>query len=148
LRLPLPTAAETFRVEAAGVQIECRLPNSADLIAVARDPGVNPRNTLLQRCVQADLSALPAAAIDDVVRTIAESDPQADVQISLVCPACQHEWPVTFDIVAYLWDEVDEWAERLLHQIHRLAASYGWSERDILALSSWRRQRYLEMIEA
>jgi hypothetical protein len=33
-----------------------------------------------------------------------------------------------------------------MREVHTLAAMYGWRETDILAMSAWRRQRYLEMI--
>lgn len=52
---------------------------------------------------------------------------------------------MAFDIGAYLWEEVDAWADRTLRDVHLLAASYGWSERDILDLSPARRGRYLEL---
>jgi hypothetical protein len=33
-----------------------------------------------------------------------------------------------------------------MRQVHTLALAYGWREIDILAMSSWRRQAYLEML--
>ena len=61
------------------------------------------------------------------------------------CPACGHDASITFDVVSYLWNEIDEWAKRVLVEVHVLAAAYGWSERDVLALSPRRRRLYLEM---
>jgi hypothetical protein len=77
---------------------------------------------------------------------MAEIDPQSDMQIALTCPACSQQWSAPFDIVSYLWIEINAWAVRLLHDIHRLATAYGWREADILALSPMRRQFYLELI--
>jgi hypothetical protein len=51
-----------------------------------------------------------------------------------------------FDIVPYLWTEINAWAMRLLREIHSLATAYGWREADILAMSAVRRHWYLEMI--
>ena len=62
------------------------------------------------------------------------------------CPACTFTWSEPFDIVTFFWAEIDAWARRLLADVHVLASSYGWSERDILALSPVRRQYYLEMV--
>jgi hypothetical protein len=45
-----------------------------------------------------------------------------------------------------VWRELDEWAERTLHEIHVIASNYGWSESEILELSARRRQTYVEMI--
>ncbi len=53
-----------------------------------------------------------------------------------------------FDILSYLWTEIEDWAQRLLVDVHTLAVSYGWSERDILALSPRRRRMYLELLGA
>jgi len=44
--------------------------------------------------------------------------------------------------------EVNEWAERQLQTVHKLARAYGWTEREILNLSPVRRQLYLGMIES
>jgi hypothetical protein len=66
--------------------------------------------------------------------------------LDLICPACEHRWLVAFDILAYLWSEIDDWAQRMLHEIHILATAYGWPEATVLALTSWRRQYYLNLI--
>jgi hypothetical protein len=78
---------------------------------------------------------------------MAQADPQADIQLDLSCPACQHHWQAAFDVVAFLWNEIDSWAHRILSDIHVIASAYGWSEADILALSAARRQTYLDLIE-
>ena len=64
---------------------------------------------------------------------------------ALYCPECGHRWHATFDIVSFFWSEIDAWAYRTLHQVHRLASAYGWREADILAMSPWRRQFYLSL---
>jgi hypothetical protein len=64
------------------------------------------------------------------------------------CPACQHEWLAMFDILSFFWTEIEAWAYRTLRQVHTLASAYGWREADVLAISAWRRQRYLEMVGA
>ena len=79
---------------------------------------------------------------------MAETDPQADVQLALACPACGHTWQATFDIVSFFWSEINAWAYHTLREVHGLALAYGWTETDILALSPQRRQLYLEMATA
>jgi hypothetical protein len=91
---------------------------------------------------------LPAAVVDAVAKEMAEADPQADVQVAVACPMCGHRGRATFDIVSFLWSEVDAWACRILREVHTLASAYGWCERDILALSPVRRQFYLAMVGA
>jgi hypothetical protein len=75
-----------------------------------------------------------------------EADPQAEVQLALACPACRHQWQVSFDIVSYFWSEINARSQRLLWEVHALASAYGWREADILAISPQRRQFYLEMV--
>ena len=42
----------------------------------------------------------------------------------------------------------DAWAQRALSDVHLLATRYGWSEREVLALTPARRARYLAMVSA
>ena len=77
-----------------------------------------------------------------------QQDPGADVRIELNCPVCHHNWTACFDVTTYLWGEIEDWAGRLLADVNALAQAYGWSERDILALSPVRRQLYVEMVNA
>jgi hypothetical protein len=83
-----------------------------------------------------------------VVDRMARSDPQADVRLESACPACAHRWSSPFDIFCYLWSEIEDWAERLIREVHALALAYGWSERDIIAMSPRRRRLYLDMMGA
>ena len=81
-----------------------------------------------------------------LARTVAECDPQADIDLELTCPACGAQWRTPFDITGFLWRELEAWAMRTLRETHLLASAYGWSEADILALSAWRRQHYLDLV--
>jgi hypothetical protein len=36
---------------------------------------------------------------------------------------------------------------KLVDAVHRLALAYHWTETEILALPSWRRERYLALID-
>ena len=42
-------------------------------------------------------------------------------------------------------EDLSEHLSTLIDDVHRLAAAYGWSERDILALGPQRRAAYLEL---
>jgi hypothetical protein len=108
---------------------------------------------LLERClISAELNGeavVTSELSDEILEAIAtkmlEADPQGDVQLALTCPACSHRWQITFDILSFFWNEINVWAQRVMREIHVLASSYGWREADILALSPWRRQVYLQM---
>jgi hypothetical protein len=145
---------ERQRMECGGFEVTYRLPTSADLLEVTNNPG-QARELLLERCVEAradgvavSASALPSEAVKLLGEKMTEADPQAEVQIVLDCPACSHKWTTVFDILSYLWGEIDDWAQRLLHDVHSLASAYGWSERDILSMSATRRRLYLELAGA
>lgn len=154
IRVVAPPRQENLCVVAGGYEVEYRVPTSADLRCLVQSTATGGREQLLQRCVQraqcgatvVDTAALPTEVVAAVIEAMATADPQADVQVALTCPVCQHGCSMTFDILAYLWNEVEDWVRRLLREIHLLASVYGWSEQEILALSARRRQLYLEMI--
>lgn len=147
IRTPAEPQPDRLSLSTASGEVRFRLPDSRDLLAVAgcRDVG-NARDLLLERCLL-DVSArdLPPQILEAVLAEMAAADPQADVQLDLTCPSCGHRWPAVFDIVTFLWSELHAWAHRTLQDVHRLASAYGWREPDILELSPWRRQVYLEM---
>lgn len=124
----------------------------ADLLAIETESGPrNRRDALLRRCVTLPSeSGNNADWSDDAKRVLvdklAETDPQADVQLAMTCTRCEHRWSSFFDIAAHLWTEIDVWAQRLLAEVHALASAYGWAEHDIIAMTSWRRQLYLGML--
>jgi hypothetical protein len=152
-----PESAAEIEFTAAGYQLQFRQPNSKDLIELL-DPA-NPdaaRDTLFERCLlSAHLEGDPVAAHalpDEVVEAVSErmsqADPLADIQLAVVCPTCGHGWKAPFDIVSFLWREIESLAARLMREVHTLASAYGWHEEDILALSPVRRQFYLALLGA
>lgn len=149
---PAPPDGPTVVVEDWHVRF--RLPGSTDLaVAMAAD---DPLAALLRRCILAVTrdgdDAAPADLPDDVVRAVDDEmrrlDPQAAVELALDCAACGHRWTAAFDVVSFLWREIDVTARRLLWEVHVLARAYGWSERDILSLGTVRRRAYLELAGA
>jgi hypothetical protein len=108
---------------------------------------------LVRRCVTSATRAgapvlpelLPEGVLTAVADALGDYDPQADVQLALSCPDCGHEFGMGFDIEEYFWVEVAARAMRVLREIHILARAYGWREADILAMSTRRRQAYLEL---
>jgi hypothetical protein len=131
-------------------QVDFRLPDSLDLCELEADAGAEGDLSLrlLRSCVtNATAGDQPVAAADlpgYVVQQI--SEPQAEIDLSLDCPGCSHRWSEPFDIASFLWTEVSAWASRTLFDVHQLAAAYGWSEAESLAMTPRRRGFYLEMI--
>jgi hypothetical protein len=81
-----------------------------------------------------------------IASTATSADPLAEIALELDCPDCAFSWQSPFDIVSFLWSELDVWAKGMLREIHILASNYGWSEADIVALSPQRRQYYRGLI--
>lgn len=141
-------------LELDGYRILFRLPDSRDLLALSQGDGADGRRLLLEHCLIAaehegqvvSSRELPAPVVAAVSEMMADADPQADVELSLSCPGCGHDWLASFDVFTFFWEEITAWARRLLGEVHLLASAYGWSEADILAMSALRRHLYLEMI--
>ena len=153
IRLPAADAAETLALDRDGYAVRFHLPTSEDLLSLEL-AGVEDDSLVLERCVSdatRDGEAITAGELPEEVReavaeTMAASDPQAQVEISLECPACGKSWLEMFDIESFFWNELQPWAARMLREIHELASAYGWSQREILALSPLRRSVYLNLI--
>ena len=152
---PAVEPAEAIHLTYAGYDLQFRLPDSVDLATMDpnADRETNSRH-LLSRCLTsarragAEIPAedLPPEVVTAVSERMAEADPQADVQLDLACPQCQHRWQSPLDIVSFFWSEINALALRLLHDVHALASAYGWSEAAILALAPARRQAYVDLI--
>lgn len=152
---PIPAVNQEYILTSGNLQMRFRLPNSKDLAAVVGYQDVNKARYLIgQRCVL-EVShngvsivgeELPPDLIDLLSKQISECDPQAEILLNLTCPACNHNWQILFDIVAFFWNEISIQAKRLLYEVHTLARFYGWREADILAMSAVRRQFYLDLV--
>jgi hypothetical protein len=133
--------------------VRLRLPTPGDLLATAEVPAAQARALLLARCVlearrgtkRVAAVDLPPAVQERMAGAAAAADPCADIVFDVPCPTCGHCTKALMDVAAFVWAEVDAWAHRTLLEVHLLAATYGWSEPDVLALSPFRRRRYLEL---
>jgi hypothetical protein len=151
----LQIGADPERFSIAGFDLAFRLPGTADLLNMPPDPA-SARLALLDACLvevcrdgdPVRTADLPEQVVQNLIARMEKSDPLANVTLPLTCPACGNQWELVFDIVTFFWSEINALAQRLLHEVHVLASVYGWSEAEILALSAWRRQRYLELVGA
>lgn len=133
--------------------LTCRMLTSADLLALeaVRDKSA-ARKELAKRCIVGSgcdgALVLSDGVLADIETHLQQAHAEADAQLALHCPACHHEWQMAFDIAAFLWSEVNDWAVRLLRDVHMLARAYGWREADVLAMSARRRGLYLQLLGA
>lgn len=130
----------------SGARIAFRLPSNADLLAVSSIDDIGAaRQALAERCVRGD-EVLPETVVAALAASVAELDPQADVQLALVCAGCQHRWTVPFDVAEHVWRRVDSAARTLVAEVAALAGAFGWSEAEILGLPADRRRLYLDLV--
>lgn len=130
-----------------------RLPTSRDLAQISGEPDaeIAARRLLHLCCLKSELDAVPEwtePMLHAVEARMAELDPRGDIELALACDACGHTWQTAFDVCAFFWEEIEARAKRLLQEVHLLASVYGWTEREVLALSDSRRAAYLEMVGA
>jgi len=151
----MPAAAPVFELETDGFHITFRLPSTADITVLDnRLSETDNTAALLHQCllrVQKDgveykAGDLPVHVLQAMEERMGSEDAQADITLLLSCPACSRQWESRFDILSYLWSEVNAWAMHILQEVYLLAKAFGWSEHDILNMSPRRRRLYLEMI--
>jgi hypothetical protein len=127
-------------------KLQLRLPTTRDLASIAAETEeCRAVRKLLERLAEAPADELEFTD-EELTRALDAADPCMDLTLDLSCPACDHTWSAPFDVPAYLWDEIDVRARRLLDEVHALASTYCWSEEQILALSEVRRRAYLERV--
>lgn len=149
-------AVDRVEVETPTGPLVVRLPTAGDLAAIPDGAEAERALTLLlDRVVSpptGDASPAPTELTPETVERIgaalAEADEQADITFDVTCPQCGASFRAPFDVVAFLWSELSDWAARLLGDVHTLALAYGWREDDTLALSPARRRFYLEAVRA
>jgi len=147
----LPSGPDRVVVPASGTEaaLVVRCPTTRDLLAVAG--AGDPATTLLMRCVTGvDGEPVDARALGPARRETVEAaaerlaGPAAAVLTSR-CPRCDGPVRADVDIASLLWQRVRSEAPAVLAEVAELASAYGWSERDVLAMSPARRGAYLAL---
>ena len=144
-----------YRLQQNDYELHFRLPTSADMLALHGEPDAAAAalaRALVSRASRAD-TALPIDEIPPYVRdaletAVAAADPLSNIELELVCPACATAWREPLDVTDFVWTEISACARRLLCEVARLAAAFGWSESEILAMSAARRRLYLGLVAA
>jgi hypothetical protein len=149
-----PPADEVLQSD--GVSMRFRVPQVGDLLSLTSSHDEAAiKQALLHACIiearnkreeAIGAEGITDAALEALSIRMSELDPQADVVVSFSCPHCSAASCQLFDIAGVLVKEVNNWAKRMLKDIHTLAMAYGWSEEHILALGPVRRQAYLDMV--
>lgn len=136
-----------------GQQVRFRIPNSTDILEIMKieNPDFRQR-VLVERCLEnaslpsSSTEGWPEDLMEAVIEKIEACDPLADITLDINCPDCGHRWTSCFDIMWFLWSEIDMWAKKLVQDVSVLAVNFGWSEHDILGMSHNRRNLYINQI--
>jgi hypothetical protein len=150
--LPLDEVLAGAEVLADGARVDevvVRGPTTADVLAALAS--AEPAATLRARCVtwpegtDPDADAELAARVATVAEQLAGA---AGVSVRLNCPECGGDVLADVDVVRLLTERVTEQAQGLLADVAMLAAAFGWSEGDVLAMSPARLRVYLGLARA
>jgi hypothetical protein len=131
---------------AFGDELRFRLPNSSDLLAVARcaDADSAAREILNRCCLTARRpQEWSEGAIAEVGALMAETTGATDIRLGFTCAACGRAFSEHLDMPDYFWGEIEHRAQHILDDVHCLASAYGWDEESVLALTPARRAAYL-----
>ena len=151
--MQLSNLENSFRWEE--YEVTFRLPTSMDLESLDQKMvGESGSQQLLELCILSTryqdnpirVSELPSETVNALIDHMSQMDALAGLTLAVSCPACSYTGTILFDIVSFFWSEIHAWSSRLIHEVHMLAKAYGWSETEILTMSAWRRQQYLELI--
>jgi len=147
----------SYSVSISEFDLRFRLPDSRDIQAATECPDIaSARSALLERCLleancrgaAVQKSNLPNEIVTELGSRMLECEPQTEVLIDLNCPTCDHGWQEIVEIATFLWAEIVNRAKRLMREVHILARAYSWCESEILSLSPWRREYYVQLIGA
>lgn len=132
-------------------RVQFRLPTGADQEASAalatRDPQ-GAAQLILDRCVSSVVvdgtvvDKLPFEAAEALARVMSDLDPQAELRLNPVCPACGRGFSTILDAAAYFFQEIAARGHAIVREVDLLAARYHWSESAILGMTSARRRAY------
>jgi hypothetical protein len=121
-----------------------RLPTGREECAVAGFDRGAAETALFEMCV-AETESRPDIA--DLQTALDEVAPLLELELTASCPECERIHLVQFDIQTYLLRSLLNEQGRRIHEIHRLAAAYGWSLDEILSLTRTERRKLVELVE-
>lgn len=140
--------AGDLRLEHQGAELVLRKPTTRDLAAAAAADKDDALPTLVRRCLStADDSDLPDELSSELIQSassaLQSADPDADIELQIICPSCAKHTNAPFDIGLCLWEDISRAARRVMREVHHFASVYGWTEAETLAVPRQRRLQYL-----
>ncbi len=125
-----------------GTETSFRIPAVADQIAIT---GLkSPELELERRCVRPPHA--PRATVSKAQKAMEAMAPCFSRPLRGVCPECQAEMSIYFDVYCFVLRELRGRAEVVYREVHLIAERYHWPESRILGMPGTRRRQYAEMI--
>ncbi len=91
--------------------------------------------------------SIPGTLLPVIEQALDEFDPLVNFSQRVNCFSCGAENLLEIDLEEFSLSRLRQAQMRLLAAVHRLAAHYHWSEREIFSVPYWRRSRYLDLID-
>ncbi len=140
---------DNFTMVDSDYEIQYRLPRPDDIVT-------EEKREILECCVlsvrknnlETSLDDMPSELWVALENQIENNSPVSSTLIRLSCPECTHNWSLSFDVLSFLWVEIDQWARKFLEDVCQLARAFGWAESDIVNMSHFRRQYYLRLLNS
>lgn len=144
---------EQIATEIEGRAVVLRLPTGEDQLRWISE-GCNAASIATSLVVNPPVQSLlhsglaPEQIAEGIDAAMDFRDPLVGFSLSVVCSQCGEPSEQTLDLseaaVSRLWSV----QAGLIEDVDRLARIYHWSEAEIVALPAWRREEYLQCIDA
>jgi hypothetical protein len=125
--------------------VSFRLPTGEDELRAMSAGGTDPIQSLLNQCLVSEQITNDPISIEEKMSALA---PVLNLELQAVCPECNGQQPVRFDMQSFLLLRLKKERPRLLYEVHRIALAYHWTHQAILQLPRRLRKHYVGLIEA
>ncbi|WP_114952502.1 hypothetical protein [Sphingosinicella terrae] len=109
------------------------------------DAGAGAAEDLLARIADGPVAPDEAETLSDFLE---RASPLLSLDIDTSCPACGERQAVWFDLPRFLLDAIAAERPFLIRETHLVAARYGWSHDEIMALEREERRAFAALIES
>jgi hypothetical protein len=122
-------------------------PNGTHEEAIARSPDSDPRRLIAARCglfekAESEAGQFTNRDLDSIETALEAISPDIADSVDIKCPECGHAARPRIDPLAFAFPRLVD----VLQEVHLVARTYHWPEREILNLPLTRRRAYADLI--
>jgi hypothetical protein len=110
-----------------------------------RDAAAGAPADLLARIAR---SPVPPEAVEDLTAFLERASPILAIDLDTACPGCGEAQIIAFDLARFLVRALAAEKPFLIREVHLIAARYGWSHSEIMALPRADRRAFATLIES